>query len=97
MVALVAAAVYGVVWLVLMLRMRRTAEAARRAPLAPDDDPEFLARVEWQLAQERRRRAASASDSASGPSAPGEEPSGAQAAEPPAPGDEPPSPGTTRS
>jgi len=54
----------GVVWLAVSRTKRgqrtpyRPAQAAPAGPVAPDDDPEFL----WRLEQERRRREARDTD-----------------------------------
>lgn len=45
--------VYGLVWLTMRLRDRRAAATPPRP--APDDDPAFLARVDQQLREQRRR------------------------------------------
>ena len=53
-VLLAGVVIYGLVW----LSMRaRAARAAKPAPLAPDDDPVFLAQLDRRMAEERRQRA----------------------------------------
>lgn len=63
------AVIYGLLWLVTTLRARAAAESERRKPVAPDDDPEFLAQLDLRLRQERRRRAEQAAAQASEDSA----------------------------
>lgn len=52
------AVIYGLLWLAMMLRNRGEGGGApARPPVAPDDDPEFLAQLDVRLRQERRRQA----------------------------------------
>ena len=52
-VLLAGVVIYGLVW----LSMRLRAGQAKPAPLAPDDDPAFLAQLDRRLAEERRQKA----------------------------------------
>ena len=53
-VLLAGAVIYGLVWLSMRARAARD---AKPAPLAPDDDPVFLAQLDRRMAEERRQRA----------------------------------------
>lgn len=52
-VLLAGAVIYGLVW----PPCARAARDAKPAPLAPDDDPVFLAQLDRRMAEERRQRA----------------------------------------
>lgn len=54
-VVLGAVVLYGAVWALMALRERAT--APRPGPLAPDDDPEFLAELDRRLRMQRREEA----------------------------------------
>ena len=56
----VGALIYGLIWL-MQARARRSpgpppAARGRRGPVAPDDDPEFLARLDRLRREEQRKR-----------------------------------------
>lgn len=79
----VGALIYGLIWL-MQARARRSpgppsAARGRRGPVAPDDDPEFLAQLD-RLRREQQRKPSdkSASDAAprQDPTTPAEEPGG---------------------
>lgn len=61
-IAVAGVVIYGAVWLIMSARDRGNggSPARRPQPLAPDDEPAFLAEIDRKIRRERQRREAEA-------------------------------------